>query len=133
MTSAKLPRLLIVAAIFAAFAWLIVSPAPRLSLDGADGTYTNACCQPLILRNGWMAVGKEAVRYRIETDKEGAYLLPDSYVGIAGGTNEPPAFDVGRHGVPLKLRLDNPDHPATITLFDDAAPSEYVFVRHPTG
>ena len=53
--------------------YLLVAPSPKLPNGVADGTYRNACCESLVLRNGTMSFGSFQVSYVVETDKAGAY------------------------------------------------------------
>ena len=91
--------------------YLLLWPMPKLPIDAANGVYANPCCQPIILRDGTMSFGKHEVRYLIEEDKEGAYLLPQAYVGV-----EPSGLQADQSKYPLKLRLNDMSSPDRLTL-----------------
>lgn len=97
------------ALLLAAAMYILLAPVPKLPVGTANGTYFNACCGRVVLRDGLMLVGDEQVRYVVEEDKLGGYVLPLRSVPDFG-----PA---GLHiNVDTKLRLDSDQHPASITF-----------------
>lgn len=54
----------------------------------ANGTYVNACCAPVVLRDGLLVAGKVNVKYRVDEDKRGYFIAPDHPIGVQGSTIE---------------------------------------------
>jgi hypothetical protein len=71
-----------------------------------------------------MTLDGQYVRYVVESDKAGPYVLPEGYVGASGH-----AFVVRRNGYPLKLRLDAASHPHSVELTDDGPGDVFSFQR----
>jgi hypothetical protein len=96
-----------------AMAYIALTDPPRLPVGTADGFYVNACCGSFRLQNGQISSDHRYMNYVIETDKGGAYVLPSRYVGVRNGNVL--EFDRGRG--PLKLRLDDQQHPRQVELY----------------
>ena len=112
-----------IAAMVTLMLYILVAPAPKLPLKVADGTYFNPCCSELTLRAEIMSFGSNEVRYAIERDKEGAYVLPEDYVGV----DPDQGLLVERKHTPLKLRLDAKEYPTSVTVLGPN--EEYRFAR----
>ena len=112
-----------IGAMAALMLYILVAPAPKLPLKVADGTYFNPCCSELTLRAGIMSFGSNEVRYAIERDKEGAYVLPEDYVGV----DPDQGLLVERKHTPLKLRLDAKEYPTSVSVLGPN--EEYRFAR----
>ena len=121
---------LIPAALFGiAMIWLIVAGTPKLDRRIADGDFSNPCCGTLELRAGQMRYKGSQVPYVIETDKVGAYVVPDDYVGVLDGRS----IEIRRNSGGLILRLDSASDPKSITVGNEGSGnSEYVFTRTET-
>lgn len=66
-----------------AFTWLF--PVRPIEQSWANGTYHNACCAPLILRDGVVSSEGRSSAYRIESGKHGYILnVPDGIRVEAG-------------------------------------------------
>ena len=116
---------IIVIAVCCIWAYILIAGEPRLGIGVADGTYSNSCCGSLTLKNGVMTVESRRVRYVIEQDKEGPYVLPAAYVGASEKR-----FVIRPQGYALKLRLDRAANPRNIELIDDRPDAAaYSFVR----
>jgi len=99
---------------------------PKLAVSSANGAYTNACCGTIVLRNGDLTLAdRQDVRYEVEQDKTGPYVLPVAFVGVLDGNG----FQVDNGRQPLKLRLDRTPNPTRIELTD--LRRSYVFERQP--
>ena len=97
----------------AAAVWLLRDPG--LPPDSADGAYAHDCCGTLVLENGVMTLGgAKRVRYVVEEDEAGPYVLPPTFVG----TWEQRGFQVDGSRPAAKLRLDTIPRPNTIVLTD---------------
>jgi len=63
----------------------LVSPRrPPTPQSWANGTYINACCAPLVLREGLISTGSDSARYTVADDKRGAYIRIDRGIGVRG-------------------------------------------------
>jgi hypothetical protein len=93
--------------------YLVARPAPKLPPDAANGTYANDCCGTVTLRDGTMWFQNHQVAYAIETDKGGAYVLPQAYVGVEPGQG----LQIERNRNVLSLRLDDEKHPESISVW----------------
>ena len=93
-------------------AYALLRDPPRLPIEQANGVYVNGCCASVNLNNGQISSSHRLMRYVIETDKKGAYVLPDHYVGISE-ENEL-QFDYDKS--PLILRLDGTRNPTRIEM-----------------
>ncbi len=112
---------LAVAALLAAFFLLRETGVP---IGAANGSYEHDCCGTLRLDGGVMLVGEsKKVRYSLEQDEAGAYLLPATYVGPW----EERGFEIDGTRPALKLRLDRVPGPTRIALTDGR--SVYVLKR----
>jgi hypothetical protein len=59
---------------------------PRLPIEVANGVHASSCCGSFELRNGLMFFGKhQQIRYVVEHDKVGRYMLPAQYVRVIDG------------------------------------------------
>jgi len=123
----NMKRLMIVAFVsWAAFGitmFAVPFDMPELPAGLANGSYTNSCCGTLALKDGEMFIGKRRIRYVMEQDKQGPYVLPSIYVGVS-----PHGFVV-HDGNPLKLRIDAKALPAGIELMNAEDGSVAVFQR----
>jgi hypothetical protein len=83
-----------------------------LPSDIADGFYSNDCCGTVELRGGHLiANGVELVRYTVQQDEQGPYILPWIFVGTEDG-----GFIVDGGKRVLKLRLNALPSPSRISL-----------------
>lgn len=57
-------------------------PTPQ---SWANGTYKNACCAPLILRDGLISTGSDTARYTVADGKMGAYIEVDRGIRVSRG------------------------------------------------
>jgi len=103
--------------------YVLAVPGPKLPLDAANGVYANDCCGTIVLRDGVMSFGNQELTYVIEKDKQGAYILPQRYVGIYPGQG----LQIERSRNVLKLSLDDEEHPQTITIL--GSDGVYLFTR----
>lgn len=98
------------------------APSSGLSLELANGNYSSDCCGTIELRDGQMtANGANWVRYTIERDDRGPYLLPGRFVGTQGGGI---VLDGGRPVV--KLRLDRLPSPTRMLVPGIWGPDSFV-------
>jgi hypothetical protein len=111
MNNRRWPALGIMAAVFAAWSYLLLAPIPQLPIGSANGEFANDCCGTITLDNGQMAIGKQYIAYIIETDKRGPYVLTTGYVGVADR-----GIEINRNGHPLKMYLDARTNPGVITI-----------------
>lgn len=102
----------ICAAVVSSWIYIAVSPEPTLPAGLADGVYENACCGALTLHRGEMHLAGQTVRYVIQADKVGTYVLPAHYVGIVDGKT----FDMEHDRPGEILRLDVRANPHTIDI-----------------
>jgi len=58
------------------------APTPQ---SWANGTYRNACCAPLTLRDGLMSTGSDTARYTVADGKRGAYIQIDRGIRVSRG------------------------------------------------
>jgi hypothetical protein len=95
--------------------------------DGVEnGVYANDCCGTVRLEGGSLALNDgQRVRYTVERDAAGPYVLPAYYVGAV----EDRGLEVDGTRPALKLRLDRLPQPGTILLY--AGRITYVFKRKP--
>lgn len=98
------------------FAYIALTGEPRLPIGIANGVYANRCCGRIVLTDGIMAVANRRIGYVVEEDQEGAYVLPDVYVGASNT-----ALVIRPEAFPFMMRLDDPSRPRSIELFDDRA------------
>ena len=108
-----------------AMVYVFLSDPPRLPVHLVNGAYTSKCCGSFQLADGQVMVADERMPYVVETDKGGAYVLPQHYVGVLDGKS----ILMARDKFPLKLRLDNSSTPHTIELFDVDGGRVYTFKR----
>lgn len=93
---------------------------------GEAGVFRNICCGTLELANGDMLLnGRKMVRYVVERDAAGPYVLPRYYVGAFPYRR----FEVDGSTRVVKLRLDRLPSPTRITLYQGEA--AYDFDRLP--
>ncbi|MXP30193.1 hypothetical protein GRI58_15390 [Porphyrobacter algicida] len=85
----------------------------QLPIEVANGLYFNPCCGKISIRDGFIAMADRRIRYVVEEDKVGAYVLPRQYIGVSNKR-----VVINSKAYPLKLRLDNPVTPHTIDLVD---------------
>ena len=110
-----------------AMVYVLLSDSPRLPVQLVNGAYTSKCCGSFQLADGQVLVADERMPYVVETDKVGAYVLPQHYVGVLDGKS----ILMARDKFPLKLRLDNSSMPHTIELSDIDRGHTYTFERLP--
>lgn len=115
------------AMLMAGFALLmILSPKPKLPpISALNGVYSNPCCSPVRLLNGWVIVNGKSRAFKIGYDKSDLYLLPEKYLGVIDGNR----IEFG-NGFPLKLRVDDAQRPTSIQLWDVASSTTYDFQLH---
>lgn len=111
-----------VGALFAV-AQSILWPTKPIPPALVDGTYSNACCSNLVLKQGRLGIDGRWFSFSLDRDKEGLFALPEVGISIANGHL---ALGVNR---PYKLRFDNPDHPSSIEVADFGQNTDYVLVR----
>ena len=116
MSVNKAAGIIIVLAVFCAWAYIALTGEPRLPIGIANGQYSNRYCGSVVLTNGMMTVANQHVGYVIEQDKGGPYVLPKAYVEASDH-----GFVVRSDAHALKLRLDDPAHPHQVELLDDTA------------
>jgi hypothetical protein len=91
---------------------------------GEAGVFRNNCCGTVELSGGDMLLnGRKSVRYVVERDAEGPYVLPRYYVGAFPYNR----FEVVGAARVVKLRLDKLPTPTRITLYQ--AQTAYDFQR----
>lgn len=105
----------------------VIFPPPAISIAAANGTYVNECCEHITLRDGTMYIGDREISYDIGEDKEGAFILPAGYVGVGAMRH----LRIERRSMPLKLRLNNRDHPEQISIY--GVDRSYSFERTSAG
>ena len=116
---------IVVTVVLAIWAYIALTGEPRLPINIANGSYSNRCCGTVIFANGVMTVADQQVRYVVEEDKVGPYVLPEAYVGASNGE-----VIVRSGSSALKLRLDDSAHPQQVELVDDApGGNAYLFMR----
>ena len=104
--------------------FLLVFPHKPAVPMGENGTFANDCCGTVRLIDGKMVLNESAtVRYRVERDAQGPYILPRSYVGV----REYEGFDIDGTRQVLMLRLDKLPEPSSIMLHEGRA--SFVFTR----
>ena len=77
-----------------------------------DGVFANDCCGEIRLAKGRIVVGDNAIRYTLERDAAGPFILPATYVG----PYEDRGFEVDGSRPPLKLRPDALPTPNSIDM-----------------
>lgn len=109
---------------FAVSIFTMPMEAPRLPLASADGSYASDCCGKLTLQNGRMSVNGQTISYVVESDNQGAYVLPPFYVGASSK-----GFVIARERYPLKLRINDENRATEIELMDSRDGSVFSFQR----
>lgn len=112
MNASKYLSAAIIVGVAGSWLYLMSSPGNRLPVTAADGDYGNRCCGIISLRHGTMTFKSGAVNYVIGKDKQGAYVLPTKFVG----PSPPDGLLIDSQKYPLKLRVADDVHPATISL-----------------
>lgn len=107
-----------------ALLYLLAGSAPKLPIAAANGSFVNADVGTLVLKDGRMTVGRRYANYVLETDKVGAYVLPNAYVAVSER-----GFVVDQQGYPLKLRLDDPARPRRVDLMNETRNTLVSFER----
>ena len=91
---------------------------------GENGLFKNDLCGTIELVDGTMVLnGQRSVRYTVDKDASGPYIVPRTYVGAVPDLG----FDVDGTRSVLKLRLDRLPVPTKILLHEGLTP--YVFTR----
>lgn len=112
----------------AALLVLLALPRHPRQKFGEDGVFANDCCGTIKLADGTMLLNDmQDVRYTVEKDGKGPYLLPDRFVGVMRYQG----FEVDGTRSTIKLRLDRLPHPTSIELYEGVGVTPYVFVRRP--
>ena len=63
----------------------IVSPRREpTSQAWANGTYINACCSPITLKNGVLTSGKKRATYQVDYNTTGYFIKVDRGIGLLG-------------------------------------------------
>ena len=111
------------ASILALSSWVRVSHEPVVKV-GENGTFENDCCGTIKLVDGKMLLNDtQVVRYTVEKDAKGPYILPDAFVGIVRYQG----FEVDGTRSTRKLRLDRLPQPTKIELYEGVGVTPYVF------
>jgi len=108
--------------------YLVFVPS-RDPVGTANGVYSSACCGSLILRDGLLSFDAGEVRYVVEHDKVGKYVLPDKSLTVVQGSKV-----VMKSTSNDEIRLNDSEQPRSLTMFGtdrDGAPNEYKFVEGP--
>lgn len=125
MTKVNLLRIALIALIFVGMPFYWWAFPPRESVKAANGFYANPCCGTIALRDGQITTSdKRYMRYVVEHDKVGRYVLPETYVGA---TKRGVVFR--RNGYPINLYLDRTAPPQYIELTDDMTGEVFIFSR----
>ena len=77
-----------------------------------DGAFAHDCCGTIKLEKGRILVGNNAIRYSIDRDAQGPFILPATYVG----PYEDRGFEVDGARPALKLRPDTWPRPNNIEM-----------------
>lgn len=113
----------------AAFLFLPVASDRPQQKFGENGTFANDCCGTIKLTDGKMLLNDtQSVRYTVNRDAKGPYILPEMFVGIMRYQG----FEVDGTRSTMKLRLDRVPHPTGIELYEGVGSTPYVFARRPT-
>lgn len=95
---------------------------------GEGGVFRNMCCGTVELADGDMLLnGRKTVRYVVERDEQGAYVLPRFYVGAFPYRR----FEIDGSARAMKLRLDRLPGPTQITLYQGEAAFDFKRVARP--
>ncbi len=105
--------------------YLIIREPAHLPIGLANGTYVNACCESLVLKDGRMSTREWSTSYVIQSDKGGAYILPQHFVGVIPSQG----LVLRSNGYPLMLRLDDTLPPKKIEIWEDDSPVTFSFER----
>lgn len=107
--------------------WLVTPSYKPPPQDWADGTYANACCSPLVLRNGMARAGGQSTPYVVEQGKITMQLSIPGGIGVRGGKVEFVESHVYA-GFPgsRSIRYGKPE---AIELFGIDDYRDYIFVR----
>lgn len=92
-----------------------------LPSDMADGTYASECCIVELRGGDLVANGVDLVRYSVQQDDQGPYILPGTFVGTEDGGI---VLDGGRRV--NKLRLDRLPNPTRISIPGLWGPERFV-------
>ena len=66
--------------------WWLSPPNERPAQSWANGVYENACCPPLMLRDGVISNGHETTHYTVEDSKMGHMIDVERGIGVRDGT-----------------------------------------------
>jgi hypothetical protein len=103
---------------------------PRDPIGTANGVYSSDCCGSLILRDGLLRFGETEVRYVVEHDKVGRYVLPEKSLGVIQGSK----VVITSSKSADEIRLHDSERPRSLTMFGtdrDGTLSEFTFVEGP--
>ena len=98
-------------ALLAALA-LLLGTRPEPPARGEDGVFAHDCCGTIKLEKGRIVVGEQSIRYALDRDGQGPFILPATYVG----PYEDRGFEVDGSRPPLKLRPDALPRPDSIDM-----------------
>ena len=121
MSAKNWASVLILVASLGGMGYILLTGEPKLATGVADGSYSNPCCDRLVLKNGQMSIKDQYVSYVVERDKVGPYVLPEHLVTVRAGHN----LEIDRAATPLKLRLDSAERPRQIAILGEGA--NYIF------
>jgi len=107
--------------------WLVTPPYRPPPQDWADGTYANACCAPLVLRNGTASARGRSTRYVVEQGKTTMQLFMPGGIGVRGGKVE--FVDTHVYASFPGSRSLSYGKPAAIQLIGIDDNRDYIFVR----
>ncbi len=97
---------------------------------GEGGVFRNMCCGTVELAGGDMLLnGRKVVRYVVWRDAQGAYVLPDFYVGAFPYRR----FEIDGSARAMKLRLDRLPAPTQVTLYQGEAAYDFKRVARPAA
>ncbi|MDB5691765.1 MAG: hypothetical protein JWO81_828 [Alphaproteobacteria bacterium] len=111
---------LILAAFFVFCGMPLYWTEDREPIGVANGEYANGCCGSMILRDGVLTFAGDSVRYVVERDKEGRYVLPEHLLLV-----EDNRLFLERRNYPLKMRLDGSNPPRAIKVWADRSIYEF--------
>ena len=98
-------------ALLAALA-LIMATRGEQPARAEDGVFAHDCCDTIKLEKGRIVVGEQSIRYALDRDGQGPFILPATYVG----PYEDRGFEVDGSRPPLKLRPDALPRPGSIDM-----------------
>ena len=91
---------------------LIMATRGEQPARAEDGVFAHDCCGTIKLEKGRIVVGEQSIRYALDRDGQGPFILPATYVG----PYEDRGFEVDGSRPPLKLRPDALPRPGSIDM-----------------